>query len=413
MYPNDPHEDPVQPDDHVGPAGSGTWQAQSVTGTWQAQSGPAPSDIPATNHRSPRRLIATSALAAGLALGGFGVAAAASGGNGSSGSTPAATTNSSSSSSGTVTPPAGAPMGPRGAMRGGPGGVITAISGNTVTFTGIDGQSHSVTTDSSTVYRKDGTKVSSSALAVGEHIVFRPVRPSTSSSSSSTPSTTTPVAAEIDIVSPSIDGTVHSISGSTMVIVDQQGFWRTVDVSAGATVTRGGQASTLSAVKVGDHVRATGTIAADNTTLDATTIRVELPRVGGKVTSVSGSTITVSGPGSTTWTIDTSASTTFVTANGPGSTASSSLSAVTTGSFVDAVGTLQGTTLTATTVTIHTGTGTAGPSGSGGFAGRGRPGFGSGGPGGPGGPGGFGPGPMGGAGTSTGGTAGSGSTTGA
>ncbi len=365
MVPNDPRQQPEAPAPTV-PEHGGTAPKQS---------------------RSPRRLIATSALAAGLAVGGFGVAAAASGGSGATTTPSASGQSGSSASGGTGAPAPGDWRGPGRPMRGGPGGTVTAISGSTVTFTGPDGQSRSVTTDSSTVYRKDGTTVPASALAVGEHIAVRPVRPATGSSSSSTSSSTTPVAAEIDIMSPTIDGTVHSVSGSTLVIVDQQGFWRTVDVAADATVTRGGQASSLSAVKVGDHVRAAGTIASDNTTLDATSVQIQLPHVGGQVTSVTGTTITVTGPGGTTWTIDTTAPTTFTTASGPGSTTASSLSAVTSGSFVDAAGTLQGTTLTATSVTVRTGTaGFAGP--------RGR-----------GGPSGFGPGPMGGPGASGSGSA--------
>ena len=68
-----------------------------------------------------------------------------------------------------------------------------------------------------------------------------------------------------------------SVSGSTIVVKDVQGFTRTIRLADGATVTKDGAKSSASAIAKGQHVEAGGTVAADGTTLTATTIGLGRP----------------------------------------------------------------------------------------------------------------------------------------
>jgi len=63
-------------------------------------------------------------------------------------------------------------------------------------------------------------------------------------------------------------GTVTAVSGATITITDWDGFTREIHVSGSTTYTDG-----LTAIpKVGDKIHAEGTVDADKTSLDATTI---------------------------------------------------------------------------------------------------------------------------------------------
>ena len=67
---------------------------------------------------------------------------------------------------------------------------------------------------------------------------------------------------------PHMAGTVTAVSGSTITITDWDGFAREIKVSGSTTYTGG-----LTAVpKSGDKIHAEGTVDADKTSLDATTI---------------------------------------------------------------------------------------------------------------------------------------------
>lgn len=222
------------------------------------------------------------ALAVGLTAGGFGVASAASstGSGSTSGGATSGTANGSAS-----TPAVGTnagPGGPGGPGRGpggpggpghGPGGTITALGANSITIQRPDGTTQTVTTNSSTTYTRDGQTSSASALATGEHVGIRPTAPpSTSSGSTSTPSTVT--AAAVNIMDPSVHGTVQSVSNNVLTIVDDQGFWRTVNLSASTTYTNNGQSATQSALTQSAKVVAFGSVDSNHTSLDATSVAV-------------------------------------------------------------------------------------------------------------------------------------------
>jgi hypothetical protein len=76
---------------------------------------------------------------------------------------------------------------------------------------------------------------------------------------------------------PRIGGEVLSVSGSTVTVRDPEGFTRTIRLGDDVTVTKDGAASDVAAVVQGEHIDATGQVASDGTTLDATAVTVGRP----------------------------------------------------------------------------------------------------------------------------------------
>ncbi len=345
------------------------------------------------------RLGAAALIAGGLALGGYGIASAAS----SHGPAPqsarqALAANSGSSSSSkpaAARPRRGGPvlLGPLGlGVRFGPGGsfaqggTVTQVTPTTITVDTLFGSTLTVGTDSSTVYNEGGKTVARSAVTVGEQVVFRPLgRPRASSSSGSQP------VALVEIVEPQVFGKVVSVNRPQLVVAQQDGLDVTVNTSTSTTYDEVGKGSaSASDVQVGTVVSVTGTLSADHDQIDATTIEVVLPSVAGRVTGVSGTTITITSLGGTAETVTTGSSTDF---RGPSGT--TTIASVAEGDFVLAYGT-PGTGNTFAAVTVYVGSAIAstpgvvgGPGVSGGPGGTGGPG-GIGGPPGLGGPSGFG-----------------------
>jgi Domain of unknown function (DUF5666) len=278
-------------------------------------------------HRPTVLVSAGLALSLGLAAGGYGIASATT----QSGPS----TSALSASSSTTTPSATKPA-PKGRQRGGafgrggfaghggfgshggfggrlgggpgffgaqPGGVVKSITSTSVTITGPTGKTVTVTTNSSTQYREGPVKVTRGALAVGEHVaVFSPVAmpvPSSGATPSTAASSTSHPATVIDIILPGISGEVVSVSGSTIVVQDNEGFWRTLDVSSGTVYESAGKTATESAVKKGELISASGKIASNHTTLEASAVAVlgtggtSAPRAPGSVSFGAGSTWTV------------------------------------------------------------------------------------------------------------------------
>jgi len=73
---------------------------------------------------------------------------------------------------------------------------------------------------------------------------------------------------------PHLDGKVVAVSVTTVTVADRDGFWRTINLSDSTTYTNIGVAATKDAVTVGSFVAARGTVNADHTSLDATTLDV-------------------------------------------------------------------------------------------------------------------------------------------
>jgi hypothetical protein len=332
----------------------------------------APPASPPPN-RALRRAAAMGALAVVVGCGAYGVAAAVSGPAGVPATVAAASGTAPSAQ--VVTGPGGATviagpgdLGPGGTGPGGMGigirvggGTVSAIGTGSITVTLPDGSAQTFTTDASTTYTRDGKSASRSDLAVGQQVGIRPTEasepmPGTGSSPGAAPATT-PVAAAVNIESPRFVGTVVSVGNGTITIEDGQGFWHTVHTTGSTTYERGGQSASASDVTKGAHVVALGSIASNHTDLDASSVQVVLPHVGGDVTGVSGGTITLDTRAGTV-TVHTTSSTVYRTSSGTGSA-----SDVVTGGHVVVEGDkAPDGSYTATTVTVLP----AGPDGPGG-----------------------------------------------
>jgi Domain of unknown function (DUF5666) len=139
---------------------------------------------------------------------------------------------------------------------------------------------------------------------------------------------------------------ITAINGSKLSLQTDNGWTRTIDAT-GATITKGGETVTVSALKVGDQIRFTET-RNDDGTYTVTAIAVVQPSVAGTVASVSGSTVTVTGRDGGTSKVLLTSSTTYELAG-----KAATKDAVVAGAQIVATGTLAADgTLTATSVEV-------------------------------------------------------------
>lgn len=155
-----------------------------------------------------------------------------------------------------------------GMMRG-LGGLVTAVSGTSITVKDPRGTSTTYAIDAATKVTKERQTATAADLVVGEHVRILV----------STTSATT--AAGIDIELARIGGQVVSVSGNTITVSDRDGFYRTVTVSGDTTFSKGGASATLSDVTTGALIMAEGTVDANHTTLDASSVGIGLPSTSG------------------------------------------------------------------------------------------------------------------------------------
>lgn len=153
---------------------------------------------------------------------------------------------------------------------------------------------------------------------------------------------------------PHVGGEITAISGSTITIeaMGRQNSGTYTINASGATITKEGQSGSLADLAVGDHIMATGSLS--GTTLTATAINEGMgprgevggrghgrgPGVHGTVTSVSGSTITLTGDNGTTYTVNAGSADVQRMVSG-------SLSDITVGDTIGVHGEVSGTTVTA------------------------------------------------------------------
>lgn len=171
---------------------------------------------------------------------------------------------------------------------------------------------------------------------------------------------------------PGVFGTVASVNGTTLTITSKAGpngtpaaATYTVDAS-GATVTKEGSASTVSSIATGDTVMVQGTVS--GTSVTAKVIRDGMPGkgagmegrsqtpgvtvqgngqpvIGGTVSTVSGTTLTVAtAQGGISYSVDASAATVRKGA------ATSSVSSISVGDRVVVQGSVNGTSVTASSI---------------------------------------------------------------
>ncbi len=165
---------------------------------------------------------------------------------------------------------------------------------------------------------------------------------------------------------PGVFGSVVSASGTTLTVTAKArpnggpAVTYTIDAS-NATVTKNGASSSVSNIAVGDLVMVQGTVS--GTSVTATSVRDGLPQgqilkqnsnpaiqgngepvIGGAVTSINGTTLTVTNKSNVTYTVDAS------NAKVEKGSAGSSLSSVAIGDNVLVQGAVNGTSVTASSV---------------------------------------------------------------
>ncbi|MHB1906473.1 MAG: DUF5666 domain-containing protein [Acidimicrobiales bacterium] len=156
------------------------------------------------------------------------------------------------------------------------GYVISINPGASITVETPGGVTTTYTLSSTTSYTLDGQSATSALLVVGDRVEVQ--------TASGAPTTATSV--NIDLAE--IHGLVLSVSGSTITVIDSEGFTRTIQAGASTVVTDGGQTSSLSAITPGESIHASGTIDTTGTILDAVTIAVHAPEQSGQPSTDSG-----------------------------------------------------------------------------------------------------------------------------
>lgn len=232
--------------------------------------------------------------------------------------------------------------GPRGAFlaRGkAPLLKVSSVNGNTINAATQAGRAITVTVSATTAYTEAGSTAALSDIQAGELIRVRGTRTRASSVQ----------ARAVVIVLPRVAGVVTSVSGATLTVTGRDALPHTINTDSSTRYLSGGQSASFSDVKVGSAIVAQGKLNADGS-LTAVRVAIVLPHVSGKVTGVSGSTVTIANVWGQTYTVNTSSSTTYVAPGGVTAT----LSSVTPGERIVAAGTLgaNAQTINATRIRI-------------------------------------------------------------
>ncbi len=140
--------------------------------------------------------------------------------------------------------------------------------------------------------------------------------------------------------------TITAIDGAKVSLKTQDGWTRTIAVTATTTITKGGHAITIGDLEVGDSI-VFRQKRNDDGTYSILAIVVPTPKAAGEVTAVTATGVTIKGRGDQTRTITLNGSTTYELGKAKG--AKSDLKV---GSRIVAEGTVSGETFTALTVHI-------------------------------------------------------------
>ena len=203
-------------------------------------------------------LVAGSAgLVGGLALGVTGLAAATA---------PTPSPNGGAQATRPYGPGPGRHM---GREHHGPGGLVSGVSGSSLTVRTPSG-SQTIGLTGATTYYAGRTKATKAVVNVGDIVHVRLVDPQA----------TTLVAAVVTVVPAHLAGFVTKIDGGTITILDGSGFTRTITTSGSTTYDKNGVAGSATDITVGTFVHALGSVDANGTTLDATKIGTGFPAMG-------------------------------------------------------------------------------------------------------------------------------------
>jgi hypothetical protein len=147
-------------------------------------------------------------------------------------------------------------------------GVVTAVGTGSFTVQPASGTAVVVDTTASTTYHEPGTHVTPTSVTVGEDVLVRLV-----------PGAAVPTATTVVIELDHISGTVESVSGTTITIVEDDGLLIDVVVSATTTYRQSGVTTTEAAVTPGVEVSVTGMPSStDPYDFDAVSITIGTPR---------------------------------------------------------------------------------------------------------------------------------------
>jgi hypothetical protein len=219
-------------------------------------------------------------------------------------------------------------------------GKVTAISGNTITL-GSGSDTRTVTVTTSTTFVLAGVASTFGAIVVGSHIEARGIATSSSALS----------AMSVKIEPVRLDthaaGVVTALGTNSITIQHHNDTPVVYTTTSTTTYAMGEITATVAALAVGQNVDITLTSTTPQT---VTAIEVDLANVEGKVTAISGNTITL-GSGSDTRTVTVGTATTYTLGD-----AVSALSAIVVGSHIEARGVATtSTALNATSVKINLG----------------------------------------------------------
>ena len=178
-------------------------------------------------------------------------------------------------------PAGGPPHGPAGGP-GGLTGTISAINGNTITLKQSSVIAIEATVNDNTAYTEAGKSLKLSDLAVGEKISLR-----TTASSDGTESI-----ANVQVVLDHAGGTISAIDSGSLTLTRADGSTTKVSLGSSVSVQDLGKTSAVSNLKSGQKIEVAGQLGTDGT-LAAQVINVQYDHLGGKVTAISGNSITV------------------------------------------------------------------------------------------------------------------------
>ncbi len=135
-------------------------------------------------------------------------------------------------------------------------------------------------------------------------------------------------------------GEISALSATSITVTNPSGTATTYTITSSTTVTKDRATASIADLAVGDDVHI---MLSSSSSTTATRIDIVQPSVMGKVSAVSGNTITITGPNATSQTVIVSSTTTY-TKDG----ASATLDDVTVGSSIFAEGSFASSTSTST-----------------------------------------------------------------
>ncbi|HWE63703.1 MAG TPA: DUF5666 domain-containing protein, partial [Chloroflexota bacterium] len=150
-----------------------------------------------------------------------------------------------------------------------------------------------ITVSATTVYTRAGQAASLSDVRVGSVLNIEGTHTSA----------TTLTASTIEIVLPQRAGVVTAINSNTLTVTGFDARTYTIVGGSSTTYHRAGQTAALSDITVGSLISAEGPLSSVGSTVNALAVTIQLPSVFGKVTAVSGNTVTVQSPDGTTSTV--------------------------------------------------------------------------------------------------------------